>query len=113
MGNYYNSHYGNFVNVSELEKMRYNLKVRSGKKSPKYHIDLVDADLNKKYKYTYTLKSEIVYDVSAATQIADNQVLLLVKKDLGYDSKIDYKNLFYVIDYTENSCKRVKSPFLL
>lgn len=38
-------------------------------------------------------------------------MLLLVKKDLGYDSKIDYKNLFYVIDYTENSCKRVKSPF--
>ena len=91
--------------------MRYNIKVRSGKKSPKYHIDLVDADLNKKYKYIYTLKSEIGYDVSAATQIAENQVLLLVKKDLGYDSKIDYKNLFYVIDYTENSCKRVKSPF--
>lgn len=107
----YNGHYGNFVNVSILEKTQYDDKVRSGKKSPDYQIDLVDADLNTKYKYTYTLKSEIDYTITAVTQIAQNQVLLLVKKDLGENSELETRGVFYIINYTDNSCKRVKSPF--
>ena len=107
----YNGHYGNFVNVSILEKTQYDDKVRSGKRSPNYQIDLIDADLNTKYKYTYTLKSEIDYTITAVTQIAQDQVLLLVKKDLGEESELEFKSLFYIINYTDNSCKKVKSPF--
>lgn len=109
----YNHHYERFVNVSSLEKDFYNERVRDGEKALKYRIALVDDELNVKNECTYSLKSIIDYRIAAVTQISKEKVLLLVQKDLSEDedSELECENQFYVIDFTDNSCKKVKTPF--
>ncbi len=109
----YNPHYERFVNVSSSEKDLYDEAVRSGEKPLKYHIALVDADLKVQNEYVYSLKSLLDYTISAVTQISRDSVLLLVTKDLSEDEDggSEIENRFYVINFRENSCRKVESPF--
>lgn len=109
----YNYKYGRFVNVYTKEKDRYDAKITTGKKPIKYHIALVDEDLNITAEYHGLKKSFLDYTVSAACQITADRALVLVKKDL-MDDEDDFeevKHEFYMIDFSEKSCKKVKSPF--
>lgn len=109
----YNYKYGKFVNVYTKEKDRYDPEVRGGEKPIKYRIALVDKDLNITAEYKHLKKSFVDYNVRAACQISSDCALVLLEKDLSddEDSDVEVKYEFYMVNFSEKSCKKVKSPF--
>lgn len=109
----YNYKYGRFVNVYSKEKDRYDPEIRGGEKPIEYHIALVDEDLNIITEYDHFFKSFVDYNVRAACQISSDCALVLMEKtisdDEDSDAEVTYE--FYIINFTEKSCKKVKSPF--
>lgn len=108
----YNFKYGTFVNVSCKEKALYNLKVRSGKKSLKYHISLVDKDFNVKGDFVIEVKSLLKSDIQAAVQITDHTVMVVERFDVNEKKKgVESEYKYYMIDYEKQTCKEIESPF--
>lgn len=109
----YNYKYGKFVNIYTKEKDRYDPKVSGGEKPMKYRVALVDKDLNITAEYRYLEKSFVDYNVRAACQTSSDCALVLIEKDLweDEDSDAEVKYEFYMINFSEKSCKKVKSPF--
>ena len=90
----------------------YSNKVRSGKKPLKVRIAVVDSDLKIKNEYTFALPSLIKYEVAAVARESENKLILMVNKDIyKEDDPYGYKNIFYKIDLSKQSCKKIKSPF--
>lgn len=109
----YNYKYGKFVNVYTKEEDYYDPEVRGGEKPIKYRIALVDKDLNIIAEYKNLKKSFVDYNVRAACQISSDCALVMIEKDLSddEDSDVEVKYEFYMINFSEKSCKKVKSPF--
>ncbi len=103
----YNPHYNRFINVSELEKELYDVKVRSGEKPFKYHIALVDDELKVRGEYIFPIWDE---EVTAATLISSDTALLVVEDGL-YDYDADVIDNFYEVNFKEQTCVKIKTPF--
>lgn len=106
----YNFNYKTFVNVSVLEKNLYSLGVRTGKKPLKFHISLVDSALHVKNEYIFKLPSLLYDDVGAVAQISTDSAILMLKHTPP-DNEEEEEYVFYKINFSKQSCKKIKSPF--
>lgn len=105
----YNYKYKTFINVYVAEKDLYKFSVRSGKKPLKYHIALVDNELNIKNEYIF-LHSILYSDVQAVAQISSNSAILMIDVP-STKKKTEKEYEFYKINFSKQSCKKIDSPF--
>ncbi len=113
----YNYKYDNFINVYVNEGKFYDWlansrKRKSKRKSIKYHISLIDSELNVKYKYdSFTLNS-VDDELVTATQISPDSIIIQTAHDeYRTDPDAGYKYTFYKINFTDKTCKKIPSPF--
>ena len=105
----YNYKYDNFINVYANEDNFYDY-LANIRKSIKYHISLVDSQLNVKYKYDFKINPD--EELITATQISPDSVIIQISRDKAVmDPDSAYEYIFYEINFTDNTCKKIPSPF--
>ncbi len=100
----YNYNYKTFINTYVLEKHLYSYGVRSGKKPLKYRIALVDNELNIKNECIFNL-SLFYGDIGAVAQTSSDSAILILYLENSM------KQEFYKVDFSKQTCKKMKSPF--
>lgn len=106
----YNYKYDRFIAVIANEQDLYDEDIRSGRKSLQYNITLLDSALNVKNEYSLSLKSWLVYEAEAAAQISEDSIILMLSvADNNNSGVTGYE--FYQINYADNSCQKINSPF--